>query len=54
MIVENTDHLNPTYDTAMEALSSLITTKRRGDVPTISNKYTKLERMEMYVKVTLV
>ncbi|XP_057784076.1 folylpolyglutamate synthase isoform X2 [Salvia miltiorrhiza] len=51
VIAENADHLHPTYDTAMEALSSLITTKRRGDVQTISNKYTKLERMQMYVKI---
>ena len=53
VVVENADHLHPTYETTMEALSSLITTKRRGDVQTISNKYSKLERMEMYVKVTL-
>lgn len=51
-IAENAEHLHPMYDSAMEALSSLITTKRRGDVPTRSNKYSKLERMEMYVKVT--
>ncbi|XP_041998981.1 folylpolyglutamate synthase-like isoform X1 [Salvia splendens] len=51
VVAENADHLHPTYETTMEALSSLITTKRRGDVQTISNKYSKLERMEMYVKI---
>ncbi|KAH6779654.1 DHFS-FPGS-like protein C [Perilla frutescens var. hirtella] len=55
MIAENADHLHfPTtyeYDTAMEALSSLITTKRRGDGPAVTSKYTKLERMEMYIKI---
>lgn len=53
MIAENADHLHfpTTYDTAMEALSSLITSKRRGDGPVVSSKYTKLERMEMYIKI---
>ncbi|KAL0453163.1 UNVERIFIED_CONTAM: Folylpolyglutamate synthase [Sesamum latifolium] len=39
------------YDTAMEALSSLITSKRRGDGSTRSAKYDKLERMLMYIKI---
>lgn len=53
MIAENAGDLGYTYDTAMEALSSLITTKRRGDGTVISSKYTKLERMDMYVKVIM-
>lgn len=55
MIEENTDNLysQSTYDIAMEALSSLITSKRRGDGPEISPKYTKLDRMTMYIKVTM-
>ncbi|KAL8493885.1 hypothetical protein ACS0TY_024884 [Phlomoides rotata] len=53
MIEENTDNLYPhsTYDIAMEALSSLITGKRRGDGPEISTKYTKLDRMMMYIEI---
>lgn len=52
VIAEDADtHFPTTYDAAMEALSSLITSKRRGDVPAVSNKYAKLERMQMYVKI---
>ncbi|KAL0359584.1 UNVERIFIED_CONTAM: Folylpolyglutamate synthase [Sesamum angustifolium] len=43
--------LPSTYDTAMEALSSLITSKRRGDGSIRSAKYDKLERMMMYIKI---
>ncbi|KAL2226000.1 UNVERIFIED_CONTAM: Folylpolyglutamate synthase [Sesamum indicum] len=39
------------YDTAMETLSSLITSKRRGDGSIRSAKYDKLERMLMYIKI---
>ena len=42
VIAENADHIHPTYDTTVEV-----------DVRTISNRYSKLERKEMYVKVTL-
>lgn len=50
---ENTEKLHSpsTYDNAMEALSSLITSKRRGDGPAVSAKYDKLDRMKMYIKV---
>ncbi|KAK6124732.1 hypothetical protein DH2020_041527 [Rehmannia glutinosa] len=44
-------HLPSAYDTAMDALSSLITSKRRGDGSTISVKYDKLDRMLMYIKI---
>lgn len=55
MVEENTDNLysQSTYDIAMEALSSLITGKRRGDGPDISTKYSKLDRMMMYIKVIM-
>ncbi|KAL3632525.1 Folylpolyglutamate synthase [Castilleja foliolosa] len=39
------------YDAAMEALSSLITSKRRGDGSVVSDKYDKLDRMVMYIKI---
>ncbi|GFP90913.1 folylpolyglutamate synthase [Phtheirospermum japonicum] len=39
------------YDAAMEALSSLITSKRRGDGSVVSDKYDKLHRMVMYIKL---
>ncbi|KAI3472240.1 hypothetical protein Pfo_029728 [Paulownia fortunei] len=53
MIEENTHnlHLPSTYDTAMAALSSLITSKKRGDRSAISDKYNKLDRMLMYIKI---
>ncbi|XP_021853510.1 folylpolyglutamate synthase isoform X5 [Spinacia oleracea] len=38
------------YETVMEALSSLITCRKRGEKPSIGGKYTKLERMTMYLK----
>jgi len=41
------------YDKAMEALSSLIT-RKRGEKSAIRSKYSKLERMMMYLKVTAV
>lgn len=41
------------YESAMEALSSLITQKRRGEmVPVIRNEE-KLKRMRKYIEVTL-
>ncbi|KAG8372035.1 hypothetical protein BUALT_Bualt12G0024800 [Buddleja alternifolia] len=49
MTEENTRQ--STYDTAMEALSSLITSKKRGDGSPVSGKYTKLDRMSMYIKI---
>ncbi|XP_074320506.1 folylpolyglutamate synthase [Silene latifolia] len=39
------------YETAMEALSSLIRGRKRGDKSTVGGKYTKLERMVMYLKI---
>ncbi|KAK9169855.1 hypothetical protein Syun_001995 [Stephania yunnanensis] len=39
------------YETAMEALSSLITRKKRGEPSTIVEKYGKLDRMQMYVEI---
>ncbi|KAL8041366.1 hypothetical protein ABFS82_10G158300 [Erythranthe guttata] len=53
LIGENTQngHLPSTYDAAMEALSSLITSKRRGDRSAINSKYSKLDRMMMYIKI---
>lgn len=42
------------YETAMEALSSLITRKKRGDKSFVGGTYGKLERMSKYLKVTLV
>lgn len=41
-----------TYEAAMEALSSLITRKKRDGNLITDGKYTKLERMSMYVQVT--
>ncbi|KAL6953702.1 tetrahydrofolate synthase, partial [Sarracenia purpurea var. burkii] len=38
------------YETAMEALSSLITRQKRGDRSVIGGKYGKLDRMLMYIK----
>ncbi|KAK1412983.1 hypothetical protein QVD17_34646 [Tagetes erecta] len=40
-----------TYEAAMEALSSLITRKKRGGIINTDSKYTKLERMSMYVQI---
>ncbi|XP_073149629.1 folylpolyglutamate synthase-like [Henckelia pumila] len=44
-------HLPSAYDTAMEALSSLITQKKRGDVSPSRGKYNKLDRMLKYIKI---
>lgn len=38
------------YDQAMEALSSLIT-RKRGEKSAVGSKYSKLERMMMYLKI---
>lgn len=46
-------HLSSSYETAMEALSSLITRQKRGDKSNICGKYGKLDRMLMYLKVTM-
>lgn len=43
--------LSSSYESAMEALSSLITRKNRGEKSPVSGKYGKLERMSMYLKV---
>ncbi|XP_052175745.1 folylpolyglutamate synthase isoform X2 [Diospyros lotus] len=43
--------LSPAYETVMEALSSLITTKKRGDRPAVEPKYRKLDGMMMYIKI---
>ncbi|KZV18297.1 hypothetical protein F511_25401, partial [Dorcoceras hygrometricum] len=50
---ENSYDLHPpsAYDTAMEALSSLITKKKRGNGSPVRGKYDKLERMLMYIKI---
>ncbi|XP_051149329.1 folylpolyglutamate synthase isoform X2 [Andrographis paniculata] len=48
---ENNLHLPSSYDAAMEALSSLITSKKRGDRSAVSDKYDKLSRMKMYLKI---
>lgn len=41
------------YETAMEALSSLITRQSRKDRTAIGGKFSKLERMTMYIKVII-
>lgn len=46
--------LSPAYETAMEALSSLITGKKRGEKSNIGGKYGKLVRMSIYVKVSTI
>ncbi|OVA11683.1 Folylpolyglutamate synthetase [Macleaya cordata] len=43
--------LSSSYESAMEALSSLITRQKRGDKPSIGGKFGKLERMQMYIKI---
>ena len=45
--------LSSAYETAMEALSSLITRQKRGTRSAVGGKYKKLDRMLMYIKVTL-
>ncbi|KAL3819745.1 hypothetical protein ACJIZ3_005650 [Penstemon smallii] len=44
-------HFPSTYDAAMEALSSLISGKKRGDKSNVNGKYNKLDRMLMYIKI---
>lgn len=43
--------LSSSYESAMEALSSLITRKNRGEKSSVRGKYGKLERMSMYLKI---
>ncbi|KAK2985523.1 hypothetical protein RJ640_015848, partial [Escallonia rubra] len=43
--------LSPAYESAMEALSSLITRQKRGQKSDIVGKYKKLDRMSMYTKI---
>ncbi|KAF4373634.1 hypothetical protein F8388_025328 [Cannabis sativa] len=43
--------LPSSYESAMEALSSLISGHKRGQKPLIPSKYDKLERMRMYLKI---
>uniref|UniRef100_A0A803MAL5 Folylpolyglutamate synthase n=1 Tax=Chenopodium quinoa TaxID=63459 RepID=A0A803MAL5_CHEQI len=50
VIEENFSH-SRSYEAAMEALSSLITGRKRGERPTIRGKYSKLERMTMYLQI---
>ena len=45
--------LSTSYEVAMEALSSLIRQKKRGDRKGIGGKYGKLDRMRIYLKVTI-
>ncbi|XP_070668079.1 folylpolyglutamate synthase isoform X4 [Malus domestica] len=42
--------ITSSYESAMEALSSLITCKKRGDTSSVGGKYGKLERMSIYLK----
>ncbi|PIN05513.1 Folylpolyglutamate synthase [Handroanthus impetiginosus] len=53
MVEENKKNSNDSsaYETAMEALSSLITRKKRGHKSKVGGKYRKLERMLMYIKI---
>ncbi|XP_059668367.1 folylpolyglutamate synthase isoform X2 [Cornus florida] len=53
VIKENSQDLplSSAYETAMEALSSLITLQKRGDRSAIGGKYKKLDRMLMYIKI---
>ncbi|XP_058209504.1 folylpolyglutamate synthase isoform X2 [Rhododendron vialii] len=43
--------LSSAYETAMEALSSLITRQKRGDKTPVGGTYEKLDRMLMYIKI---
>lgn len=43
--------LSPAYETAMEALSSLITSQNRRGKSIICGKYKKLDKMALYVKI---
>ncbi|KAK6127228.1 hypothetical protein DH2020_039027 [Rehmannia glutinosa] len=52
MIEENTEkYHHHAYEIAMEALSSLISRKKRGDSCAVGGKYKKLERMLMYIEI---
>lgn len=48
---EDSRTLALSYETAMEALSSLITRQSRRDRSSIGGKFSKLERMSMYIKI---
>ncbi|KAG8646573.1 folylpolyglutamate synthase isoform X5 [Manihot esculenta] len=43
--------LSNSYETAMEALSSLITRQKRGTPSSVGGKYGKFDRMQMYLKI---
>lgn len=43
--------LSSSYETAMDALSSLITQRKRGERSSVVPKLDKLERMSMYLKI---
>ncbi|XWS43094.1 hypothetical protein CRYUN_Cryun16bG0072300 [Craigia yunnanensis] len=43
--------LSSSYETAMDALSSLITRQKRGERSNVAGKYGKLERMLIYLKI---
>ena len=45
--------LSSSYENAMETLSTLITRQKRGEPSNLGGTYGKLERMSMYLKVTL-
>ena len=51
VVVKEDLPLTSSYESAMEALSSLITSKKRGDKLTVGGKYGKLERMRIYLEV---
>ncbi|GKV41649.1 hypothetical protein SLEP1_g49151 [Rubroshorea leprosula] len=43
--------VSSSYESAMDALSSLITQRKRGERSSVVAKYDKLERMSMYLKI---
>ncbi|XP_050228023.1 folylpolyglutamate synthase isoform X2 [Mercurialis annua] len=43
--------LSNSYETAMEALSSLITRQKRGSLSSVVDKFEKLDRMRLYLKI---
>ncbi|XP_050383213.1 folylpolyglutamate synthase isoform X2 [Argentina anserina] len=51
VVVKEDLPLTSSYESAMEALSSLITSKKRGDGSTVGGKHGKLERMTIYLKI---
>ncbi|KAA8518078.1 hypothetical protein F0562_015552 [Nyssa sinensis] len=54
LVIDKNSHDLPfssAYETALEALSSLITRQKRGDRSAIGGKYKKLDRMLMYIKI---